>query len=90
MTLGGCHMSVVKAICKELPPLLQTLSQLYETSVDTEAYGIHSIWLLLMVYQAVITYQKLSVPLLSLNLFMQKKIANFSKLPIMLKSKLII
>ena len=45
-----------------------------------------SFWLVLMVYQAVISYQKFSVPLLSL--FMQKKIADFSKLPFMLKSTL--
>ena len=34
----------VKVICKELPPLLQTLSHLYESSEDTEAYGIYSLW----------------------------------------------
>ena len=35
-------------------------------------------WLVLMVHQAVISYQKFSVPLLSL---IQKKIADFTKLP---------
>ena len=35
------HERCVKAICKELPPLLQTLSQLYESSGDDEAYGIY-------------------------------------------------
>ena len=49
------HELCVKAICKQLPPLLQTLSQLYESSGDAEAYGIYS--LLAMVYQAVISYQ---------------------------------
>ena len=34
----------VKAISKELPPLLQTLSQLYESSGDAEAHGIYSLW----------------------------------------------
>ena len=32
-----------KAICKELPKLLQTLSQLYESPEAAEAYGIYSI-----------------------------------------------
>ena len=37
------HERWVKTICKELPPLLQTLSQLYESSGDAEAYGIYSL-----------------------------------------------
>ena len=47
------HEHCVKAICKKLPPLLQTLSQIYESSGDAEAYGIYSLWPVLMVYQAV-------------------------------------
>ena len=52
----------VNAICKELPSFLQTLSQLYESSGDAEAYDIIHFWLLLMAYQAVILYQNFSVP----------------------------
>ena len=37
------HEHCVKAICKELLPLLQTLSQLYESPGDAEAYGIYSL-----------------------------------------------
>ena len=37
------HEHCVMAICKELPPLLQTLSQLYKSSVDVEAYGMYSL-----------------------------------------------
>ena len=55
---GGCHISVV-AICKKLPPLLQTHSQLYESSGDPEAYGIYSLLASFM------SYQKFLVPLLS-------------------------
>ena len=44
-------------------------------------------WLVLMVYQAVISYQKFPVPLFTY-LFMQKKIADFSKLSFMLKNTL--
>ena len=36
------HERCVKAICKELPPLLQTLPQLYKSSGDAEAYSIYS------------------------------------------------
>ena len=54
------HDRCVKATCKEMPPLLQTLSQLYESSGDAEAYGTS-----VNVYQAVISYQKFSVTLLS-------------------------
>ena len=37
------HEHCVKAICKKLPPLLQTLSQLYESFGYAEAYGIYSL-----------------------------------------------
>ena len=50
------HERCVKAICKELPPLLQTLSQLYELSGAAKACGVYSFWRVLMMYQAVISY----------------------------------
>ena len=37
------HERCVKAIWKELPPLLQTLSQSYESSGNAGAYGIYSL-----------------------------------------------
>ena len=37
------HECCVKAICKELSPLLQTLSQLYGSSRDGETYGVYSL-----------------------------------------------
>ena len=88
VTLGGCRMSVVKAICKELPPLLQILSQLYRSSGDAEAYDIYSLWA--SVNGVSISYLQSEVlsDLTLLNLFLQKKIADFSKLPLMLKSAL--
>ena len=55
------HERCVKAICKELAPLFQTLSQLYESSGGAETYGIYSLLVVLMVYQAVISCQKFSV-----------------------------
>ena len=80
------HECCVKATCTEVPLLLQTLSQLYKSSGDAEPYVTYSLWLLLMVYQEVISYRKFPVP--KLKLFMQKKIADFSKLPFMLKCTL--
>ena len=74
------------AIFKELPPLLQTLSQLYESSGDAEAYVIYS---LLASVNGVSSNYLLSEVLCThalLSLLMQKKIADFSKLPFMLKS----
>ena len=37
------HEHCVKVICKDRPPLLQTLSQLYESSGDADAYSIYSL-----------------------------------------------
>ena len=82
------HECCVKSICKELPPLLQTLSQLHDSSGDAEAYGIYS---LLDSVNGVSSSYLLSEILCAralLNLFMQKKIADFSKLLFMLKSTL--
>ena len=81
-------MSIVKAICKKLPPLLQTLSQLHESSGDAEANGLHS--LLASVHSISRSYllSEVLCALARLNLFMQKKIADFSKFPLLLKSML--
>ena len=80
------HERCVRAICKKQPPLLQTLSQLYELSGDAEAYGIYSILASVNgVPNSYLLSEFLSAHAL-LNLFMQKKIADFSKLPFKLKS----
>ena len=74
-----------KEICKKQPPLLQTLSQLYELSGDAEAYGIYSILASVNgVPSSYLQSEFLSAHAL-LNLFMPKKIADFSKLPFKLK-----
>ena len=81
-------MSVVKEICKELPPFFQTLSQLYEPSRDAEAYGIYSLWASVNGVSISYLQSKVLSALALLNLFLQKKIADFSKLPLMFKSTL--
>ena len=64
--------------------MLQTLSQLHELSGDAEAYGIY--YLLAIVNGLSSTISEVLSSLALLNLFMQKKIADFRKLPFMLKS----
>ena len=80
-------MSIVGNL-QELPQLLQTLSQLYESSGDAEVYGMYSP---LAIVNGVSGRYLLSEVLSSLDLlnsFKQKKIADFRKLPFILKSTL--
>ena len=84
------HEHCVKAIFKELPPLLQTLSQLYESSGDAEAYGIYSLLASVNGISSSFYLSEVFSALVLLNLFMQNKIADFSKLPFMLKITLVI
>ena len=80
-------MAVKRAsICRELRPLLQTLSQLYKSSEYAEAYGIYSILTSVNgVSSSCLLLEVFSAHALS-NLFMQNKIVDFSKLHFMLKS----
>ena len=79
----GC----VKEICKELPPLLQTLSQSYELSGDSEVNNIYSLLASLNSGSSSYFLSEVLSALALLNLFVQKKIADFSKLPFMFKCK---
>ena len=80
------HERCVKAICKELAPLLQTLSQLYESSGGAEPYSIYSLLASVNGVSSSYLLSKVLSALALLNLFMQKNTADFSKLPFMLKS----
>ena len=82
------HERCVKVICKELPPLLQTLSQLYESSGDAEAYGVYSLLASVNGVSSSYLLSEVLSALALLNLFMQRKIADFSKLTFMLTSTL--
>ena len=57
------HERCVKAICKELPPLLQTLSLLYAGHAKT--YGMYSFWASINGVSSSNFFQKFLVPLLS-------------------------
>ena len=85
VTLGGCRMSVVlRQLARKCLHCFKPFHS-YPNHLEMLRHTVHTpFWLVLMEYQAIISYQKFSVTLL----FMQKKIADFSKLPLMLKSTL--
>ena len=77
----------MKAIGQELPALILTLQDHYETSGDAEAFGIQKILSYFGVAAFVLLGEILNL-LASLNCFMQKKTADFSWSKIMLDSTL--
>ena len=76
------HKCCIWAIYRELPALIVTLQQLYETSGDAEAYGRGT--LLAEVASVVFQSQVLDI-LAQMNTFKQMKLADYNKLPIVLK-----
>ena len=84
MTLGCCRISVVGNL-EVLPQLLQTLSQLYESSGDAEVYGMYSLWAIFNGESGSYLPTEVLSSLALLNFFKQKKRAVFRKLPFMLK-----
>ena len=80
------HERCIRAIYRELPALTITLQQLYETSGDAKAYGLSS---LLSTYTGVASVVFLSEVLdilAKMNVSMQRKLADFSNLPVLLKA----
>ena len=83
--LGGCHMNVMlRQFARNCLHCCKPFNS-YTSHLDMLRYT--PFWLVLLLYQAVISYQDLSA-LALLNLFMQKKIADFSKLLFMVRSTL--
>ena len=79
------HERCVRAIYRELHALKVTLQQLYETSGDAEAYGIG---VLLATYTGVASIVFLSEVLdilARMNVSMQRKLLDLSRLPVLLK-----
>ena len=79
------HECCVRAIYRELPALIVTLQQLYETSGDPEAYDIGA---LLATYTGVASIVFLSEVLdilARMNVLMQRKLLDLSRLPVLLK-----
>ena len=79
------HERCLRAIRKELASLIINLDNLYEESGDAEAYGLS---LVLSSFSGIASVFLLSAALdllAKLNCFMQKKAADFSRLPIILE-----
>jgi hypothetical protein len=76
------HERCVRAIYRELPALIITLQRLYQSSGDAEAYGLST---LLATYTAVASVVFLLDIVARMNVTMQRKNADFSKLPVLLK-----
>ena len=79
------HECCVRAIYRELPALIVTLQQRYETSGDAEAYGIGA---LLATYTGVASIVFLSEVLdilARMNVSMQRKLLDLSRLTVLLK-----
>ena len=83
------HERCVRAIYRELPALIVTIQQLYETSGDAEAYGIDT---LLATYTGVASIVFLSEVLdilARMNVSMQRKLLDLRRLPVLLKIMMI-
>ena len=79
------HECCIWAIYRELPVLIITLQQLYETSGDAEAYGLSSLLATYTGVAIVVFLSEVLDVLAKMNATMQRKHADFSKLPVLLK-----
>ena len=82
------HEHCIKAIRKELPAIILTLQELYESKGDAEAFGVQSI---LSSFEGVATVNILGEILnlvATYNCFMQRKATDFSRLKVILDSTL--
>jgi len=78
------HERCLRAIHKELPALITTLNQLYETFGDAEAYGIALILSSFSGVASIILLSKVLDLLAKLNCFMQRQATDFSRLRLMI------
>ena len=79
------HERCVGAIFRELPALIITLQQLYETSGDAEAYGLSNLLATYTDVASVVFLSEVLDILARANASMLTKLADFSKFPIFLK-----
>lgn len=78
------HERCLRAILKELPALITTLNQLYETSGDAEAYGLALVLSSFSGVASIVLLSKVLDLLAKLNCFMQRQATDFSRLPLMI------
>ena len=75
----------MRAIRKELPALITTLQQLYETTGDAEAFGLSTLLACFTGVASVIFLSEVLDILARMNATMQRKAADFSKLQVLLQ-----
>ena len=80
------HERCVRAVRKELPAILITLQDLYETTGDAEAFGVQSILSSFAGVTTVIILCEILNLIATLNCFMQRKATDFSRLKVILDS----
>lgn len=79
------HERCVRAIRREFPALVTTLQQLYETSGDAEAYGLSMLLASQVGVASIMLLSEILDILAKLSAAMQTKVADFSKIPNLLK-----
>ena len=79
------HEHCVRAIYRELHALIVTLQQLYETSGDAEAYGIGALLVTYIGVASIVFLSEVLDILARMNVSMQRKLLNLSRLPVLLK-----
>ena len=80
------HERCLHAIRKDLPALIVTLQQLYQTSGDAEAYGISLVLSSFSGVASIFLLSEVLDILAKLSCYMQRQTADFSRLPLILDS----
>ncbi len=80
------HEHCIRAIYREFPALIITLQQLYEASGDAETYGLSAVLASFTGIESVVFLCEVLDILARMNAIMQRKHADFSKLPVILKA----
>lgn len=78
------HECCIKAICKELPAIILTLQELYESNGDAKAFGVQSILSSFEGVATVIILGEILNLVATFNCFMQRKATDFSRLKVIL------
>ena len=79
------HERCMRAIKKELPALIVTLQQLYQATGDAEAFGLSALLSSYAVVSGIIFLAEVLDILAKINVAMQRKIIDFSKVPSFVK-----
>ena len=80
------HERCLRAIRRDLPALIITLQQLYQTSGDAEPYGISLVFSSFSGVASIILLSEVLDLLARFSCYMQRQTADFSRLPMILES----